>query len=266
MLTSYQHTPSLAPTAIPLQPALSHCMLHPPQKETAPSNIPIPQNCPYHPCINKPNTVDIFGDHLLSCKNSKTPFSNHIRDTIGLICHTVGPISGLIAHPHDVSIEPTHLVPEHPIKRPADVSLTLSTPTSSKCTTVTIGITIPATPTPHLPLASHTQPQPPKHYHRGPSRKHQAKIPRTKLLDSHRQNIHPCMMSWMLEHNIQAAAVNERLTASRIGMFLAPSMPFCPMMMIRQFHLQHEELTVAFRGRQQVIQSRAPRALWATGK
>jgi hypothetical protein len=104
-------------------------------------------------CRHCKKQCDPCGDHLFSCGFHKSPLHNHIRDTVYSITQLLGPLSGLVRSKHDVQLEPACRLPNHPTKRPLDVSVDLKTPTSSAACTVGIDVTIPPVLS-HLPSRS----------------------------------------------------------------------------------------------------------------
>jgi hypothetical protein len=67
---------------------------------------------------------------------------------------TLAPLSGLTRSKFDVLLEPTNLLPQHPLRCPADIAVNLKTPTTAKSTILAIDVTVTSVP-PHLP----SQPQ-----------------------------------------------------------------------------------------------------------
>jgi hypothetical protein len=110
--------------------------------------LPIfPPSRPPPPCRYCTQLCDPYGDHLFSCKYSKTPLHNSIRNTLYTILSTTAPIAGTTHSKFDVLIEPTNLLPEYPLRRPADIALRLKTPTATQSTTLAIDVTITPVPT-----------------------------------------------------------------------------------------------------------------------
>jgi hypothetical protein len=101
------------------------------------------------PCRHCKRICDPYGDHLFSCKFSKTPLHNSIRNTLYTILSTMSPIAGVTHSKFDVLIEPTNLLPQFPLRHLADIALRLKTPTSARTTTLAIDVTITPVPT-HL--------------------------------------------------------------------------------------------------------------------
>jgi hypothetical protein len=112
-------------------------------------STPEPPSCRY--CSRQ---CDPFGDHLFSCKFLKTPLHNAIRNTMYTLLATLGPLSGLARSKFDVLLEPTNLLPQHPLRRPADIAVNLKSPTMAKSSVLAIDVTVTPVP-PHLP----SQPQ-----------------------------------------------------------------------------------------------------------
>jgi hypothetical protein len=97
---------------------------------------------------------DLFSDHLFSCKFLKTPLHNAIQNTMYTLLSTLALMVGLARSKFDVLLEPTNLLPQHPLCRLADIAINLQAPTAAKSTILAIDITITSV-LPHLP----SQPQ-----------------------------------------------------------------------------------------------------------
>jgi len=77
--------------------------------------MPTPKKCLYS------HTFNIYGNHAFVCaKFNKTELHNRIRV---LIFAETAPYSELVASQADVACEPVRLLPQHPLLRPADISL-----------------------------------------------------------------------------------------------------------------------------------------------
>jgi hypothetical protein len=105
-------------------------------------------------CRHCSRQCDQYGDHLFSCKYSKTPLHNAIRNTMYTLLATLAPLSGLVHNKFDILLEPTNLLPAHPLRRPADIAINLKSPTNSNSTLLALDVTVTPVP-PHLP----SQPQ-----------------------------------------------------------------------------------------------------------
>jgi hypothetical protein len=124
-------------------------------------------------CRHCKKRCDHYGDHLFSCKFSKTPLHNSIRNTLHTILSTIGPIAGLIHSKFDTLMEPTNLIPQHPLRRPADIALRLKSPTAALATTLAIDVTI--TPVP-AHLRSQPTPSQPSNLHEAHLRSIRSKL------------------------------------------------------------------------------------------
>jgi hypothetical protein len=76
-----------------------------------------------------------------------------IRNTLHTIIATLGPLAGTIHSKFDTLMEPTNLLPQFPLRRPADIALRLKSPTASKSSTLAIDVTI-------APVPAHLRSQP----------------------------------------------------------------------------------------------------------
>ena len=124
-------------------------------------------------CRHCHKLCDHYGDHLFSCKYSKTPLHNAIRNTLHTILATVGPIAGIIHSKFDTLMEPTNLIPQFPLRRPADIALRLKSPTAALSTTLAIDVTI--TPVP-AHLRSQPTPSQPSNLHEAHLRSIRSKL------------------------------------------------------------------------------------------
>jgi hypothetical protein len=97
-------------------------------------------------CRHCKRECDRYGDHLFSCRYSKIPLHNAIRDTLYVICSTVGPLSGTVRSHHDILLEPTNFIPQFPLLRPADLAVRLKNPTASNSHTLAIDVQITPVP------------------------------------------------------------------------------------------------------------------------
>jgi hypothetical protein len=124
-------------------------------------------------CRHCKKPCDHYGDHLFSCKYSKTPLHNTVRNTLHTILSTLAPIAGLIHSKFDTLMEPTNLLPQHPLRRPADIALRLKSPTAALATTLAIDVTI--TPVP-AHLRSQPTPSQPSNLHEAHLRSIRSKL------------------------------------------------------------------------------------------
>jgi hypothetical protein len=105
------------------------------------------------PCRHCTKTCDAYGDHLFSCRYSKTPLHNAVRNTLFTLLSTLAPLAGLVNSKFDILLEPTDLLPQHPLRRPADVAVRLKSPTKAQSSTLALDVTITPVPS-HLPSQS----------------------------------------------------------------------------------------------------------------
>ena len=87
-------------------------------------------------------SIDPHGDHLFSCRFNKIHAHDSIRDTLCVILKQLGPLSGITNSSNDVQLEPEGLLPEHPAIRPADVLLTLASPTANGTKQIAIDVSL----------------------------------------------------------------------------------------------------------------------------
>ena len=73
--------------------------------------------------------IDPYGDHVFSCsRHSKIRLHNATTAAIHATLTPLLVLTGTRLTPHDTLLEPTNLIPESPLRRPADIAIRLSPP------------------------------------------------------------------------------------------------------------------------------------------
>jgi hypothetical protein len=80
---------------------------------------------------------------------------NAVRNTLLTLLSTLAPLAGLVRSKFNILLKPTNLLPQHPLRRPANVAVWLNSLTKAHLSTLAINGTITPVPS-HLPSQSHS--------------------------------------------------------------------------------------------------------------
>jgi hypothetical protein len=75
------------------------------------------------------------------CVHDTATIHNRIRNTLHGIISLLAPLAGITQSKDDVQLETPNLLPQYPFRRPADLSLRLTTPTQANAAIIAVDFT-----------------------------------------------------------------------------------------------------------------------------